>query len=138
MYQNIRIEKREYVYIKRMLNIQEFTADASIHMLVQQWQKKLAKATIVDEEYLPKDVIRCFSKVQVQLTSGTIQQLQIVLPMEANTITGKFSIISPIAIALLGHTKGDCISVSNKAKEEWYTIVDVVQDVAQQCITAFM
>lgn len=138
MYPKILLEKREYVYIKRILSILEFTADVTAHQLVVQWHQKLANAVILDEELLPLNIIRCYSKVRIQSATESTKQLQLVLPAEVHAQNNKVSVLSPIGVALLGHAQGDTILYTHAAQEELYTIIEVTQDVAQHSITAFM
>jgi transcription elongation factor GreA len=76
-------------------------------------EEKLRSATIVDESTLEKDVVSIGSKVRVKdEKSGKSVLYQIVGSVEADPSENKVSNESPVGQALLGHKRGEIVSVA--------------------------
>jgi transcription elongation factor GreA len=76
-------------------------------------EDKLRSATILDETTLEKDVVSIGSKVRVKdEKSGKSVLYQIVGSVEADPSENKVSNESPVGQALLGHKRGEVVSVA--------------------------
>ena len=92
-------------------------------------EDKLRSASVIDAKELSADVVRVGSAVSVKDEgSGKSMQYTIVGSTEANPSENRLSNESPVGKALLGHKKGDVVSVqlpSGKARELKITKIDV-------------
>lgn len=130
-YKGIFIEKKEYVYLKRLLNINEFSADFQIRKLTEQFQFMIQTAFVVDARELPDDVVRFNSMVELQFNNLEIRRIQLVIPNEENVNEHKISILSPLGVMILGTATGDVIKGHYLSEKEHARIVSVTQDVKQ-------
>lgn len=75
-------------------------------------QKVLKNARVIDKSVLKTGVVGLLSQVEItNLTVNRRMKYTIVSPHEADLKTGKISILSPIAKAMLGKKAGDEVSV---------------------------
>jgi transcription elongation factor GreA len=76
-------------------------------------EEKLRSATVIDEKSVEKDVVSVGSKVRVKdQKSGQSVLYQIVGSAEADPSDNKLSNESPVGQALLGHKRGDVVTVA--------------------------
>lgn len=81
-------------------------------------QRVLQYAKVLDTTELRDDIVGLLRKVEVvNLANNMHRTYTIVAPHEANTIEGKLSIKSPIAMALNGKRVGDEVKVQVPAGE---------------------
>lgn len=70
-------------------------------------EAELKKATLVDKEALPQDVVCLNSTVMVKdELASKVMELTLVTPERADIRQRKISIFSPVAVALIGFRKG--------------------------------
>ncbi len=70
--------------------------------------KELEIAKVVEPQEIPPDVVTMHSVVKVSFLNTKKQvQFQLVYPREADMKSGKISILSPVATALIGYRKND-------------------------------
>lgn len=124
------IEKREYVYIKRLLNISGYDHTLAHKLALEKLKHKIEDAIIVEENEMPLDIIRLNSCLKIKsLSNSPVMPLQIVIPMDEDLSKQKFSILSPLPVSLLGYSKGDIVNLTfSKDNEEQYIIEEVTQD----------
>ncbi len=73
-------------------------------------EEKLEFAEAVAPEQIPPDVVTMRSKVSLKdLDTNEEYTYSIVFPSEADSDTGKISILAPLATALLGYKRGDTV-----------------------------
>ena len=87
----------------------------------------LARATIIDA---PKksDKVTLGSKVSLQSDTGKTRTYQVVGSAEADPAADKISNESPVGSAILGHKKGDTVSVTTPSgKVIGYTILTITR-----------
>jgi transcription elongation factor GreA len=79
---------------------------------IAQLEERLRRATVIDEKSVGTDEVTFGSVVHVKdQKTGDSQKFQIVGSTEANPADHKLSNESPIGKALLGHKRGDTVSV---------------------------
>ncbi|WP_338149232.1 GreA/GreB family elongation factor [Aequorivita vitellina] len=102
------LEKKEYVFLKRLLNVTSYYKDENTKVSLKKLSGELTSAIIYDHEEMPDDVIRFNSSVTVQ--SGTWQtEFQLVIPTERNIAANKISILAPMGSAVMGYAEGDSV-----------------------------
>lgn len=88
-------------------------------------QNKLATAEVVDPKTIKSDKIVFGATVDlVDIETDEQVRYQIVGVDEADVKLGKVSILSPIARALIGKTKGDVIVVNSPKGDKEFEVVD--------------
>jgi transcription elongation factor GreA len=86
---------------------------AMLEARISQLEDKLRSATIIDEKSVEKDVVSVGSKVRVKdQKSGQSILYQIVGSAEADPSENRLSNESPVGQALLGHKRGDVVTVA--------------------------
>lgn len=127
-YGSLILEKKEYVYLKRLLNISGYAGDFETQKSLNRLNEELKNAQIVDEKEIPADVIRFNSRIMVYSESGWERTLQLVIPSEKNTKQDKISILTPMGAALYGYSEGDTIEWDFPSGKQKIKIVTVNQD----------
>jgi regulator of nucleoside diphosphate kinase len=88
---------------------------------------ELRKATLVDSDKFPGDVVRINSKVLVKTgKKNKVMQFVLVTPDESNIKENKISVMAPLGTALLGFRKGQRVKWRVPAGEKTFEIVDVI------------
>ena len=67
---NLIVEKREYVFLKRLLNLSGYSNDNSVKKSLEKLSSELQLALIVDELDMPRGVIRFNSLVTIESSDG--------------------------------------------------------------------
>ncbi|WP_341214717.1 GreA/GreB family elongation factor [uncultured Wocania sp.] len=127
-YGSLILEKKEYVYLKRILNISGYVGDFNTQKSLQELTEQLKTAHILDENEMPDDVVRFNSKVTVVSDKGWEKNLQVVIPMEKDMKQNKISILTPMGSALFGYAKDDAILWELPAGKQQLKIADVSQE----------
>ncbi|MDG5491188.1 GreA/GreB family elongation factor [Psychroserpens sp. SPM9] len=127
-YGSLILEKKEYVYLKRILNISGYAKDQKIQQCLVTLSEELKMALIVDEEEVPADIIRFNSIVTLVLENGVEKQLQVVIPTDRDVNQNKISVLTPMGSALIGYSKDDTILWDFPTGKQLIKIIDVVQE----------
>ncbi|WP_034041694.1 GreA/GreB family elongation factor [Wocania ichthyoenteri] len=127
-YGSLILEKKEYVYLKRILNISGYVGDFNTQKSLQELTEQLKTAHILDENEMPDDVVRFNSKVTVVSDKGWEKTLQVVIPMDKDMKQSKISILTPMGSALFGYAKDDVILWEFPAGKQQLKIADVSQE----------
>jgi regulator of nucleoside diphosphate kinase len=133
-YENLMLEKREYVYLKRILNISGYTGDFETQKSLKRLLEELKTAQIVDNEELPKDIIRLNSKVSIESENGWSKTIQIVIPSDRDLKNDKISVLTPMGAALIGYAQSDAIIWDFPKGLQQLKIVAVEQDESYEAI----
>jgi len=133
-YGNLMLEKREYVYLKRILNISGYTGDFETQKSLKRLLKELKTAQIVDNEELPKDIIRLNSKVSIESENGWSKTIQIVIPSDRDLKNDKISVLTPMGATLIGYAQSDAIIWDFPKGLQQLKIVAVEQDESYEAI----
>jgi transcription elongation factor GreA len=85
---------------------------ALLEQRIAQLEERLRRATVVDEKHLDTDTVNVGVRVHVKdQKSGDSKKFQIVGSAEADPAQAKLSNESPIGKALVGHKRGDVVTV---------------------------
>jgi len=103
-----RSENAEYIYRKKEL--------ASIDRRIRYLQKRLPKLKVVREQ-TRGDAVFFGATVELRDETGATHEYRIVGPDETDSKTGRISVDSPVARALLGKAVGDGVNVATAGKE---------------------
>lgn len=122
------IEKKEYVVVKRLLNISGYHYDTRQGKINSTWLKELEKAKIVNENEMPKDVVRLYSSVTVIDCNGYKNTFKIVLPREHDATTNQLSVLTHIGESVMGCAQGDNLTVNILTHTQHLFIKAVIQD----------
>ncbi|MHA7944189.1 GreA/GreB family elongation factor [Formosa sp. 3Alg 14/1] len=126
-YGHLILEKKEYVFLKRVLNLSGYSRDKETRTSLQKLSNELVDAEIIDHELMPSDVIRFNSMVTV--AQGDWQKtIKVVIPQNKDLSQNKISILTPMGSALFGYAIGDTITweFPNGTKE--LKIINVEQE----------
>ena len=127
-YGSLILEKKEYVYIKRILNISGYAKDLQTQKSLQRLIEELKNAQIVNAVDMPKDVIRFNSRIMVYSENGWEKSIQLVIPQDKDAKQDKISILTPMGAALFGYSEGDTIEWDFPSGKQVIKIVAVLQD----------
>jgi transcription elongation factor GreA len=85
---------------------------ALLEQRIAQLEERLRRATVVDREQIDTDTVGVGVVVHVKdQKSGDSQKFEVVGSTEADPLQNKLSNESPVGKALLGHKRGDVVSV---------------------------
>ena len=108
-YGNLVIEKKEYVILKRLINLSTYYKDETFRKTVKKLIGELETAWIVDNSEMPEDVVRFNSIIDIGSKGGWYKTFQLVLPTESDIKKDKISILTPMGAALIGYAKNDSV-----------------------------
>lgn len=126
-YNTIVIEKKEYVLLKRYMNLSGYYKDDTFRKSVKKLLEELDSAEICDEANMPKDVIRFNSTVTIVSDNGWRKKFSLVLPTDSDIKNDKISILTPMGAAVIGYAEGDAIRWEFPSGEQQLTIEKVEQ-----------
>ena len=88
---------------------------------------ELKKATLVNKDDFPLDVVRINSTVRVKAEDkDEIMEFMLVTPDRANIKENRISIMAPIGTALIGFRKGQQVKWQVPSGKKIFTILDVI------------
>ena len=127
-YGRLILEKKEYVYLKRILNLSGYAGDFETQKSLIKLSDELKSAHIVDEEEIPDDVIRFNSEVTVTSNNGWERTLQVVTPVDKDLKLNKISVLAPMGAALIGYSNDDIITWDFPGGTQELKITNVTQE----------
>lgn len=127
-HENLVIEKKEYVLLKRYMNLSGYYKDETLRKSVKKLLGELDSARICDDADMPKDVIRFNTEVTIASEKGWRKTFKLVLPLESDVKTDKISILTPMGAAVMGYAEGDSVTWEFPSGEQQLTIEKVVQE----------
>ena len=90
---------------------------------------ELKKATLVNKNDFPRDVVGLNSKVRIKAEGKSEEmELTIVTPDRANIKEKKISILAPIGTALIGFRQGQKVKWKVPSGNKMFTILEVSND----------
>ncbi|MBD3890975.1 GreA/GreB family elongation factor [Olleya marilimosa] len=127
-YGSLILEKKEYVYLKRILNISGYGNDTNVTKSLVKLSEELKTAQIVNNDEVPEDIVRFNSIVTIASENGWEKELQVVIPMDKNVVLNKVSVLAPMGAALLGYSKNDTIDWDFPGGAQKIKIIDVQKE----------
>ncbi|MEP3836768.1 MAG: GreA/GreB family elongation factor [Algibacter sp.] len=127
-YGSLILEKKEFVYVKQILNITRYSCDFETKKSLRKLSEELKEAHIIDNAEMPQDVIRLNSKVTVIFDNGLEKTFQVVAPKDKDVSKNKISVLSTMGAALLGYSEGDTILWDFPSGKQQLKIVKVQQE----------
>ncbi|MRX63498.1 GreA/GreB family elongation factor [Maribacter luteus] len=108
-YGNLIIEKREYVLLKKLMNLSKYYKDVTLGKSIKKLSSEIESAKICDEKDMPNDVIRFNSTITVVSEKGWSKKFTLVTPSESDVKEGKISLLTLMGSAVIGYAEGDAI-----------------------------
>lgn len=111
----------------RLLNILAMaglahTPDQSDNLLYE-----LDRASVLDDNEVPADIVRMGSSVRYRTDAGLEQQVTLVYPADADIAAGRISVMTPVGTALIGLRTGQSITWRGRDnKRHMLTVLSVV------------
>ncbi|GAA0743565.1 MULTISPECIES: GreA/GreB family elongation factor [Flavobacteriaceae] len=127
-YGSLILEKKEYVYLKRILNISGYAEDHETQKCLMSFSEELKTAHIVDHELMPTDIVRFNSMVTVAFSNDIQRTIQVVTPIEKDFKSNKISVLTPLGSALFGYSEGDTVLWDFPNGKQEVKIVKVEQE----------
>ncbi|HEA23138.1 MAG TPA: GreA/GreB family elongation factor [Pricia antarctica] len=127
-YENLVIEKKEYVLLKRYMNLSGYYKDETLRKSVKKLLGELDSARICDDADMPKDIIRFNTQVTIVSEKGWRKTFRLVLPNNSDVKSNKISILTPMGAAVMGYAEGDLVIWEFPAGEQQLTIEKVTQE----------
>jgi regulator of nucleoside diphosphate kinase len=106
-YGSLVIEKKEFVLLKRLMNLTGYYKDDTMRLSVKKLAGELDSAKIFDEAKMPNDVIRFNSTITIVSMNGWQRKFKLVMPNESDVKNDKVSILTPMGAAVIGYAEGD-------------------------------
>ena len=101
-------------------------AQALLELKIANLKNLVANAKIIDESQIGTDRVQMMNKVKVEnLAMKKVMEFTIVGETEADFAKGKLASTTPIAKALLGHTKGDVVEAKVPSVIIKFKILDI-------------
>ncbi|MBW8200634.1 GreA/GreB family elongation factor [Flagellimonas abyssi] len=127
-YSSLLIEKKEYVLLKRLMNLSGYHQDNTWRTSVRKLAGELEAAKILDEDDMPKDVIRFNSNVTIVSENGWHKKFKLVLPSKSDVKNNRISILTPMGAAVMGYAKGDSLVWEFPSGNQKLTIEHIEQE----------
>lgn len=127
-YGSLLIEKKEYVLLKRLMNLSGYHQDNTWRKSVRKLAGELETAKILDDEEMPLDVIRFNSKVTIISDNGWHKKFKLVLPSKSDVRNNHISILTPMGAAVMGYAKGDSFVWEFPSGNQKLTIEHIEQE----------
>ena len=101
-------------------------AQALLELKIANLKNLVANAKIIDESQIGTDRVQMMNKVKVEnLAMKKVMEFTIVGETEADFAKGKLASTTPIAKALLGHSKGDVVEAQEPSGIIKFKILDI-------------
>jgi len=127
-YGNLIIEKKEYVLLKRLMNLSGYYKDETLRKSVKKLVGEMETATICDASDMFEDVIRFNTTVTIVSENGWHKKFKLVMPMDSDIKNNKISILTPMGAAVMGYSEGDTLQWEFPSGEQTLTIKKVEQE----------
>ncbi|MEP2278812.1 GreA/GreB family elongation factor [Maribacter sp.] len=127
-YGNLVVEKKEYVVLKRFMNLSGYYKDDTLRKSVQKLVGELETAVVLDASDMYEDVIRFNTTVTIVSENGWQKKFKLVMPTDSDIKNNKISILTPMGAAVIGYSEGDSIIWEFPSGEQKLTIEKVKQE----------
>jgi regulator of nucleoside diphosphate kinase len=125
------LRKDDYTLLSSYLNNMRAQSNFDRHN-AEELTGELKKATLVNNDDFPPDVVGLNSKVRIK-TDGKNEEMEliIVMPERANIKEKKISIMAPIGTALIGFRRGQKVKWKVPSGNKTFTILEVNNDMKE-------
>lgn len=127
-YGSVVIAKKEYVLLKRFMNLSGYYKDDTLRTSVTKLVGELESALLFDEADMPEDVIRFNSTITITSKNDWHRKFKLVMPNDSDVKNNKISILTPMGAAVIGYAEGDCLLWEFPSGEQQLTIEKVEQE----------
>ena len=127
-YGGLIIEKKEYVLLKRLMNLSGYHRDNTFKKSLKKLKEEMESAQILDEADMPKDVIRFNSNVTIISENGWHKKFKLVFPSKSDVKNNYISILTPMGAAVMGYANGDSLIWEFPTGNQKLTIENVEQE----------
>ncbi|MGO4921238.1 GreA/GreB family elongation factor [Maribacter spongiicola] len=127
-YGNLVIEKKEYVVLKRLMNLSGYYKDDTLRKSVRKLVGEMETAIIKDELEMYADVIRFNTTITITSENGWHKKFRLVMPTDSDIKNNKISILTPMGAAVMGYSEGDTIIWDFPTGEQKLVIEKVEQE----------
>jgi regulator of nucleoside diphosphate kinase len=104
----MKMPKKIYITEKDIDRLNSILMNIKDSPVVRKLQDELDRATILNPEEIPPDVVTMNSRVQFKtLETGDTSEITIVYPSNADSSKARVSILAPVGAALIGLRVGD-------------------------------
>ena len=101
-------------------------AQSLLEIKIVNLKNLVANAKVIDESQVGTDKVQMMNKVKVEnMTMKTVMEFTIVGETEADFAHGKLASTTPIAKALIGHTKGEIVEAKVPSGVIKFKILDI-------------
>lgn len=116
--------------LERLVNLIKLVRNQEQRQLYQhiaKLEEKLEYAEVTRSEDIPTNIITMRSKVRLNdLNTGEELVYSLVFPTEANFEEGKLSILSPLAMAVLGYRLGDTVEFEAPSRLRRLKVLEIL------------
>ena len=126
-YGSLILEKKEYVYLKRILNISGYIENFETQKCLHRLHEELKDAQIVDETDMPSEIVRFNSSLTITSINGWNKKVKLVTPADLKNKGNSISVLSTLGAVLIGKSTGDTVEVWIGEEKEVLKINDVNQ-----------
>lgn len=127
-YGSLILEKKEYIILKRLLNLSANYKEDTRKYSIKRLEAELQNAVINDDELVPLDVVRFNSEITVATDDGWKNTFELVTPNEKNYQNNKVSVLTPMGSAVMGYAQDDIIDWEFPGGIKKLRIVNVKQN----------
>lgn len=119
-------QKDQLRILEQISNQREFGTGKSAGL--DELERELNRAIVVDSKEIPGDVITMNTVVQVRFEDDPedLEELTLVYPKDASPDENKISITAPVGTALLGYRKGDQVEWDVPSGKVRITVVKIL------------
>lgn len=101
-------------------------AQGLLELKIAKLKDQVSNARVIDESKIGTDKVQMLNKVKVRnLSANRIMEFTLVGENEADFASGKLAATTPIARALLGHSKGDTVEAKVPSGILKFEILDI-------------
>lgn len=101
-------------------------AQGLLELTISKLRDQVANARVIDESQIGTDKVQMLNKVKVKnITLGKVMEFTLVGESEADFTKGKLAATTPIAKALLGHSKGEVVEAKVPSGIIKFEILDI-------------
>ena len=119
------LRKDDYTLLSSYLNNMRIQSSFD-RQNAEELSAELKKATVVNNDDFPHDVVGLNSKVRIK-TEGKHEEMELIIvtPEKANIKETKISIMAPIGTALIGFRRGQKVKWKVPSGNKTFTILEV-------------